>query len=65
MEEIAKFYAANSNNAYAHEARRVALSVMAAEELDAGRLVLAELELARADVRIGENTRQQRGTPPR
>ena len=53
MEEIAKFYEANSNYAYAHEARRVALSILAAEELDAGRLALAELELARAEVRIG------------
>jgi tetratricopeptide (TPR) repeat protein len=53
MEEIAKFYEASSNNEYAHEARRVALSVLAAEERDAGRLALAEIELARAEVRIG------------
>ena len=53
MEEIAKFYEASSNNEYAHEARRVALSVLVAEERDAGRLALAELELARAEVRIG------------
>ena len=56
MEEIAKFYIANSNNAYAYEARRVALSVLAAEELDAGSVALAEIEMARAEVAIGANT---------
>ena len=54
MQEIAKFYDARSDLPLAHETRRVAFNILRSEETDMGRVALAQLELAKSDVAIGE-----------
>ena len=56
MQEIAKFYDARSDLPLAHETRRVAFNILRSEEADMGRIALAQLELAKSDVAIGEKS---------
>ena len=56
MQEIAKFYDARSDLPLAHETRRVAFNILRSEETDMGRIALAQLELAKSDVAIGERS---------
>ena len=54
MQEIAKFYDARADLPLAHETRRVAFNILLSDEPDMGRIALAQLELAKSDVAIGE-----------
>ena len=56
MQEIAKFYDARADLPLAHETRRVALNILRSEETDMGRVALAQLELAKSDVELGEKS---------
>ena len=56
MQEIAKFYDARSDLPLAHETRRVALNILRSEETDMGRIALAQLELAKSEVAVGEKS---------
>ena len=56
MQEIAKFYDARADLPLAHETRRVAFNILRSEETDMGRIALAQLELAKSDVAIGERS---------
>jgi len=54
MQEIATFYQSRYDFVLACETHRVAVRVLEADELDASRIALASLELARAEVRAGD-----------
>ena len=54
--EIAKLYDARSDVPRAHETRRLAYDILRSEETDIGRIALAQLELAKSDVAIGERS---------
>ena len=56
MQEIAKFYDARADLPLAHETRRVALNILRSEETDMGRVALAQLELAKSEVVLGEKS---------
>ena len=56
MQEIAKFYDARSDLPLAHETRRVCYNILQAEEKDISRVALAQLELARSGIAIGEKS---------
>ena len=56
MQEIAKFYDARSDLTLAHETRRVAYNILRTEENDMGRVAMAQLELAKSEVAIGEKS---------
>ena len=56
MHEIAKFYDARADIPLAQETRRVAFNILRSEETDMGRIALAQLELAKSDVAIGERS---------
>ena len=56
MQEIAKFYDARSDLPRAHETRHVAFNILRSEETDMGRIAMAQLELAKSDVAIGERS---------
>ena len=56
MQEIAKFYDARADLPLAHETRRVAYNILRSDETDMGRIALAQLELGKSDVAIGERS---------
>ena len=53
MQEIAGFYSARYDFDLACETHRVAVRILDAEEQDPSRVALANLELARAEIRCG------------
>ena len=56
MQEIAKFYDARADLPLAHETRRVAYNILRSEEMDMSRVALAQLELAKSEVSVGEKS---------
>ena len=55
MGEIAKFYDAREILPLAHETRRVALNILRTEEENLATIALAQLDLAKTEVAMGEN----------
>ena len=53
--EIAKFDDARENLPLAHETRRVALNILRTEEENLATIALAQLDLAKTEVAMGEN----------
>ena len=56
MGEIAKFYDAREILPLAHETRRVALNILRCEEENLATIALAQLELAKTEVAMGEKS---------
>ena len=53
MQEIAGFYSSRYDFVLARESHRVAVRILDAKEQDPSRIALANLELARAEIRCG------------
>jgi len=56
MGEIASFYDARDMMPLAHETRRVALNILRTEEQNIATIALAQLELAKTEVAMGETS---------
>ena len=56
MGEIAKFYDAQANLPLAHETRRVSLNILRCEEENLGTVALAQLDLAKTEVAMGQKS---------
>ncbi len=56
MQEIAGFYSSRYDFVLACETHRVAVRILEAEEQDPSRIALANLELARAEIRCGDTS---------
>ena len=56
MGEIAKFYDARANLPLAHETRRVSLNILRCEEENLATVALAQLDLAKTEVAMGQKS---------
>ena len=54
MQEIAGFYESNDNSFLARETHRAVVHILESEEHDPSRVALANIELAKAELRCGE-----------
>ena len=56
MGEIANFYVARHMIPLAHETRRVALNILRNEEANLATIALAQMDLAKTEIAMGENS---------